>query len=186
MPIRARRKEIVGKDMANVITGLRILFSIGLFFFPLPSAAFYCLYLGAGFSDMMDGTVARLTHTESEFGSKLDTLADAVFVAVCLVKLLPMLHLVAWQYAWIAVIAEIKVANAVFGFITQKESTDVHSVMNKITGGVLFVLPLTLSLFDPLYSVSVVCFVATFAAIEEWRIIRGEFAKNEFSGRLLA
>ena len=172
--------------MANLITGLRILFSIGLFFCPLPSAAFYVLYLGAGFSDVIDGAVARITHTESEFGSKLDTLADAVFVAVCLVKLLPILHPAAWQYAWIAVIAEIKVVSAVFGLIAQKKSMEVHSAMNKITGGVLFSLPLTLPLIDPVFSVTVVCFVATFAAIEERIILKGKFAKNEFTDRLLA
>ena len=151
-----------------------MLFSIGLFFCPLPSTAFYVLYLGAGFTDMIDGTVARLTHSESEFGAKLDTVADAVFVAVCLIKLLPTLHLPAWQYAWVAVIAAIKVMNALLGYITQKQFTDVHSLMNKVTGGLLFILPLTLSIVNHVYSVSVVCFVATFAAVQEGvLIIRG-------------
>ena len=158
--------------MANAITALRILFSIGLFFCPLPSTAFYVLYLGAGFTDMIDGTVARLTHTESEFGSKLDTIADVVFVGVCLVKLLPILHLPSRLYTWIALIAAIKVMNALLGYITQKQFTDVHSLMNKVTGGLLFILPLTLSVVDHIYSVSVVCFVATFAAIQEYGCIQ--------------
>ena len=153
--------------MANLITVLRILFSIGLVFCPVPSAAFYALYLGAGLTDMLDGLVARITHTESDFGSKLDTIADAVFVAVCLAKLLPILHLPTWQYTWIAVIAAIKVNNAILGYVTQKRFADVHSVMNKVTGGLLFLLPLTLSVMDPVLSVSVVCFSATFAALQE-------------------
>ena len=153
--------------MANLITGLRIIFSIGLLFCPVPSAAFFALYLGAGFTDMIDGTVARITHTESEFGSKLDTIADFVFVAVCLVKFLPILHLPAWQYAWIAVIAAIKAINAGLGYVTQKKFVDVHSVMNKVTGGVLFIFPLTFSVIDPVFSVSAVCLIATFAAVQE-------------------
>lgn len=160
------------KHIANLITGLRMVFSTGLLFCPVPSTAFYALYLSAGFTDMIDGTVARLTHTESEFGAKLDTVADFVFVAVCLAKLLPILNLPVWQYAWIAGIAAIKVINVIFGYITKKKFIDVHSVMNKVTGGVLFVFPLTPSFVDPVFSVSAVCLVATIAAIQEGYFIR--------------
>ncbi len=120
---------------------------------------------------MIGGTVARITHTESEFGSKLDTAADCVFVAVCLIKLLPVLHLTAWRYAWVVVIAAIKVINVISGYVMQRKIVDVHSVMNKMTGGVLFVLPLTVSVIDPVFSVSAVCLVATFAAVQENRYI---------------
>ena len=40
------------------------------------SPAFYSFYIVAGVSDMIDGIVARKTGTTSEFGSKLDTVAD--------------------------------------------------------------------------------------------------------------
>ncbi|MDD6071017.1 MAG: CDP-alcohol phosphatidyltransferase family protein [Clostridiales bacterium] len=66
--------------MANIITSSRILCSVVLFFFPAFSTAFYVLYGIAGFTDMIDGTVARKTGTVSEFGSRLDTIADFVFV----------------------------------------------------------------------------------------------------------
>ena len=158
--------------MANLITVLRTLFSIGLLFCPVPSTAFYALYLSAGFTDMIDGTVARITHTESEFGAKLDTVADFVFVAVCLAKLLPILHLPTWQYAWIAGIAAVKAINAISGYVAQKKIVDVHSVMNKVTGGVLFVFPLTLSFVDPVFSASAVCLIATIAAIQEGHVMR--------------
>lgn len=45
--------------MANIITGIRILCSIALLAVPACSAFFYVLYLTAGVSDMIDGTVAR-------------------------------------------------------------------------------------------------------------------------------
>ena len=114
----------------------------------------------------------RKTGTVSEFGSRLDTAADIVFVAVCLIKLLPVLHVPGWLYIWIAVIALIKVANIVVGYIRQKEFTAVHSVMNKVTGGMLFVFPLTLTFIDLRYSAAVVCMVATAAAMQEGYLIR--------------
>ena len=79
------------KQIANIITGLRILCSILLLFFPVFGAGFYIIYLLCGFSDMIDGTVARKTNSISEFGSKIDTIADLVFVAVSLIKLFPII-----------------------------------------------------------------------------------------------
>ena len=75
--------------MANIITGLRIVISAVLLFCPAFSPVFYVLYLFAGFSDIIDGAVARRTNTAGEFGAKLDTAADFVFAAVCMLKLLP-------------------------------------------------------------------------------------------------
>ena len=59
--------------MANLITGTRILCSAALLICPAFSASFYVLYLMAGLTDMIDGAVARMTGTTSEFGAKLDT-----------------------------------------------------------------------------------------------------------------
>ena len=94
--------------MANIITGIRIVLSVALLFFPALSPAFFVLYIAGGLSDMIDGAVARRTGTVSEFGSRLDTFADIVFAAVCLIKLLPILDVPVWLYVWVAVIAIIK------------------------------------------------------------------------------
>ena len=70
---------------------------------------------------MIDGTVARKTNTVSEFGSKLDTFADFVFVAVCFIKLIPILDIPVWLWVWIGIIAVIKIINVVFGFVIHKK-----------------------------------------------------------------
>ena len=158
--------------MANIITGIRIVISVVLLFCPVLSPTFYALYITAGVSDMIDGAVARRTGTASEFGSRLDTAADIIFVAVCMIKLLPVLHVPVWLYLWIAIIALIKVANIAVGYIRQKEFISVHSMINKVTGGLLFVFPLTLAFIDLRYSAAVVCMVATAAAIQEGQLIK--------------
>ena len=158
--------------MANIITGIRILCSISLLFVPVFSPAFYVLYLIAGVSDMVNGTVARKTGTVSEFGSKLDTTADFVLVAVCLIKLIPVLHIPSWLIVWITIIALIKMINIIVGYVMYKEFVAVHTVMNKVTGILLFILPLTLTFIDLKYSGAFVSAVATFAAIREGHYIR--------------
>lgn len=158
--------------MANIITIVRILCSIAILFCPVFSVAFYSLYIASGLTDIADGWVARKTNTVSEFGSKLDTIADFIFVVVCLFKLIPVLDIPTWLFIWIGIIVLIKVINIVSGFVVQKQFVAVHSVMNKVTGVLLFVLPLTLPFIDLRYSAAVVCAIATFAAIQEGHFIR--------------
>ena len=160
------------KNIANIITGSRIVFSLSILFTPPLSPIFYVLYGAAGLSDMIDGTVARKTNTVSSFGAKIDTIADFILVAVCLIKLLPILDIPVWLWIWIAVIALIKVINIISGAIMLKRMIVLHTVMNKITGALCFLLPFTLSFIDLKYSAIFVCAVATFAAIQEGHYIR--------------
>ncbi|MCR4658332.1 MAG: CDP-alcohol phosphatidyltransferase family protein [Lachnospiraceae bacterium] len=158
--------------MANIITGFRVFISIVLLFFPVLSPVFYTLYLIAGLSDMIDGTIARRMNAVSEFGAKFDTVADFVFVVVCLIKLLPVISMPAWLCIWIVMIAFIKIINIISGYIVQRKLATVHSVMNKVTGILLFILPLTFFILPLKYSAIPVCAVATFAAVQEGHFIR--------------
>ena len=157
--------------MANIITVIRIILSIALLLCQAFSPAFFALYIAAGASDMIDGAVARKTDTVSEFGSKLDTIADIVFAAVCMIKLFPVLDVPVWLYIWIAVIASIKLVNIAAGYIRQKQFVAVHSIINKVTGVLLFVFPLTLTFIGLKYSAVFVCIIATAAAVYEGYLI---------------
>ncbi|MBE6649956.1 MAG: CDP-alcohol phosphatidyltransferase family protein [Ruminococcaceae bacterium] len=153
--------------MANIITGSRILGSILLLFFPVFSLEFYITYLICGFSDMADGTIARKTNSTSKFGSQLDTIADFIFVVVSLFKLLPTLHIPWWLWIWGGVIAVIKISNIVLGYVSKKQFISLHTIMNKVTGLLLFLLPLTISFAELKYIAIVVCSIATISAIQE-------------------
>ena len=165
--------------LANLISGTRILCSAALLICPAFSASFYVLYLMAGLTDMIDGAVARMTGTTSEFGAKLDTAADFVFVAVCLWKLLPSLAVPLWLWIWIVLIALIKMINIISGYVIQKRFVAMHTIMNKVTGILLFILPLTLPIVELKYSAPLVCAAATFAAIQEGHFIRTERENRE-------
>ncbi|MBQ7714272.1 MAG: CDP-alcohol phosphatidyltransferase family protein [Clostridia bacterium] len=158
--------------MANIITVVRIICSIGMLFVPVFSPAFYVLYLTAGVSDMVDGTVARKTGSASDFGSKLDTAADLILVAVCLVKMIPVLNFELWMFISGGIILIIKMINIISGFVVLKKLVTVHSVMNKIAGALLFILPLTVRIIDFRYGAAIVCVVAAVAAVQEGHYIR--------------
>ena len=158
--------------MANIVTSCRILFSILMLFSPAFSAWFYTLYLLCGFTDMVDGTIARKTNTDSKFGARLDSVADFIFVVAALIKLLPAMHIPRWLWIWVTAIAIIKIFNVVSGFVCSKRLIVEHTIMNKITGFLLFLLPLTLTFIKLEYSAVVVSFIATFSAVQEGYLIR--------------
>lgn len=158
-------------NLANGITFFRILCSLALLFCMPLSLPFYVLYTAAGLSDIFDGWIARKTNTATKFGAKLDTLADIVFTAVVLLKLLPILELPAWMIVWVGVIALIKLVNIVIGFVRHHTLTAVHSVINKVTGVLVFILPFTIQIINIRYTAGLVCVVATVAAIMESRTV---------------
>ena len=165
-------------NLANGITFSRILCSLALLFFMPLSLPFYVLYTAAGLSDIFDGRIARKTNTATKFGAKLDTFADIVFAAVVLIKLLPILELPVWMIVWVGVIALIKLVNIAIGFVRHHTLTAVHSVINKVTGVLVFILPFTLQIIDIRYTAGLVCVVATVAAIMESRSIVSDIKQN--------
>ena len=164
-------KTIAVINLPNGITLLRILCSLVLLFCMPLSLPFYVLYAAAGLSDILDGFIARKTNTATQFGAKLDTFADIVFAAAVLIKILPILNLPVWIIIWVGVIALIKLVNIVIGFIRRHTLTAVHSVINKVTGALVFILPFTLPIINIRYTAPLVCIVATVAAITESRTI---------------
>ena len=158
--------------MANIITAIRILLSFMLLFARTFSPGFIAVYLLAGLTDMVDGTVARKTGTASKFGEKLDTVADICFLTVAACKLLPVIRVPFWLWLWTGGIAVVKVTNIIAGFTLRGEFPAVHSVENKAVGLLLFLFPLSISLVKPMYGASLVCAMATFAAVREGKYIR--------------
>jgi CDP-diacylglycerol--glycerol-3-phosphate 3-phosphatidyltransferase len=163
------------KQIANVLTGCRILGSILLLFFPAFSLGFYVTYLLCGLSDMVDGTIARRTNSVSRFGSQLDTVADMVFVIASLIKVLPAIDVPLWLWIWGGAIALIKVGNIIWGYVVRRQFVSIHTIMNKVTGFILFLLPLTLSFMELDFAAMFVCLIATISAIQEGFLIIGFF-----------
>ena len=153
--------------IANIVTGFRIFGSILLLFCPVFSGAFYGVYALCGMSDMVDGTIARMTNSSSRFGSQLDTIADLIFVAVSLIQVLPAIHIPGWLWLWGGVIAVIKIGNIAWGYVSMRRFISLHTTMNKVTGLLLFLLPLTLSFMELRCCSVAVCTIATLAAIQE-------------------
>ncbi|MCX7715524.1 MAG: CDP-alcohol phosphatidyltransferase family protein [Clostridia bacterium] len=155
------------KWIANIVTVIRIIIAPIILFAELFSFGFYTLYILCGVTDMADGFIARRTHSESKVGELLDSIADLIFIVVCMIKILPIVSIWLWLWIWIAVIALIRVINLILGYIYQRKLLFLHTTFNKITGILLFMLPLTITFLNINHFAIIVSAVATFAAVQE-------------------
>ena len=160
------------KYTANLISLTRIPFGIALLFFPALSAGFFVFYTLGALSDVLDGFIARRTDTDSDIGSRIDSLTDVFFIAMMLIVLLPALDIPLWLWVWLFVIIGIKVVNIICGYSMYGKFVPSHTMLNKIAGLLVFIFPFSLLWMDLVYSASFVSAVATLAAAQEGHYIR--------------
>lgn len=151
---------------ANALTAARIVLAVNMLFWPTLSVPFAVFYLLAGLTDMADGFAARITHTESAVGAKLDSTADAVFFAVCALKILPRLSLDGWIWAWIILIAVMRIAAAAVRVSRSRSYAPPHTPADKLTGLLLFLFPMAIPLADIDLLAAIICVFATAAAVK--------------------
>ena len=66
----------------------------------------------------------------------------------------------------------IKICNIICGYVYYKKLTLPHTIMNKITGFILFIAPLIIQCIDLVIVEILICILATFSAIQEGHYIR--------------
>lgn len=160
------------KHLANALTVNRMVLSVVLLFLPAFSVGFFILYTLCGLSDMLDGTVARRTGTASEKGARLDSLADLVFVGACLIRILPQIAMPGWLWVLIGLIVLIRIGNLICGYTQRRKLILSHTVANKVTGTLLFLLPFMIRSVPLLYLALPITAVSLFAALQEGHFIR--------------
>ena len=154
------------KHLANIVTFSRIIAAIGLFFFTTVSGHFIAVYSYCGFSDFIDGPIARKTNSSSLLGARLDTIGD-VLTYLALAKILFLESLIPfWVILWFAVSVIGFITSAVISKVRHGQFYFVHSLFGKILGGCLFLLPFAIKLINGLICMGIVCMVSSIAAGE--------------------
>ncbi|MBU3142028.1 CDP-alcohol phosphatidyltransferase family protein [Clostridium sp. CF012] len=155
------------KLIANYVSIARIFLSLTLAFTKPLSIAFSVIYLICGISDVFDGYIARKTETTSKLGEKLDSVADLIMLVVLMIVLYPIINLKVQIIVWIVIIAITRLVSMMVVFVKYKTFGILHTYANKITGLVLFALPLSFDFIDPDVFMYIICVVASISAIEE-------------------
>lgn len=131
------------KNLANIITITRIIGSISLIFLPVLSKGFYIVYTYSGISDVLDGFVARKTHSESKLGSILDSISDLLFYTIMMLKIMPYLKKYLPKFVWVIIFFVLFLRICLYALIgiTKHKIISNHTYLNKLTGLTMFFLP---------------------------------------------
>ncbi len=158
-----------------------------MFFTKSLSSLFFVIYTLCGLSDAVDGHVARKTGTTSEFGTKLDSIADLLFYFAMFFKVLPELTDQLTPLLWsIAIgVVTVRIFTYMMVAVKHKRFASLHTYANKITGLVIFSVPYFLVYKLGVAICSVLAFVSAYAAIEELIIHLRSSSYNEDTKTLL-
>lgn len=164
------------KNLANYISISRMVLSVVLIKTKVFSVLFYLIYCYCGLSDILDGHIARKNKKETKEGAMIDSIADIIFVLVSILKTLPALNLSKRIIIWIVAITVIKFCNIILGCIYHKRLVLPHTIPNKITGILVFIIPFVH--VKILYII--VLTIATFSAIYEGYYIKNTNIMEDF------
>ena len=171
MKMDMKKENIKSKilTVSNGITTLRIIGSVALVFLGYTSPLFIVIYTLTGLTDVLDGWIARLTGTAGKFGATLDSIADLLFYTVMTVKFLPVLLKTLPVEIWygVTVVLLIRLSAYTTTAIKYHSFASLHTILNKLTGGAVFLMPYAVFLsWERVYGWIVVA-IAFIASSEE-------------------
>ena len=134
---------MIKKNIANFITLIRIFGAIALIFLEPLSLPFFIVYGVCGFSDAIDGLVARKLGISSAFGSVLDSFSDLLFYGVMAAKIFPTLQrlLSVFQWVIIAVPTALHLIAYIVCMIKFGKFSAIHTYANKVLGALVYFYP---------------------------------------------
>ena len=129
--------------LPNLLTALRIAGAVCMIFMPPLTQAFFIIYTLCGVSDVLDGTIARARHSESDFGARLDSIADLLFYAVMLLRIFPVLWERLPRVIWllVAIVLLMRAASYITAAVKYRRFASLHTLLNKLTGFGVFMIP---------------------------------------------
>lgn len=156
-------------NAADCMTVCRIVGTLVLSALCPLSPVFFWVYALTGLTDVLDGWIARLTKTASDFGARLDSIADILFYAVMLFRIFPYLWNMLPKDIWyaVAVIIIVRISAYLLAAVKYRHFVSLHTYLNKLTGVVVFIIPFLLTTEYTIIYCRGVCTVAAAAALEE-------------------
>ena len=163
------------KYIPSILTALRMLGAVLLLLTKPLTLPFYLLHIFCGLTDALDGAFARALHASSRLGAQLDSIADLMFYGVMMGKLMPILMERMPSSLWWIVGAAVFIRLCAYGVAaaTQHRFSALHTILNKLTGLLVFLIPgmLALPAAVPLcHGVAVMALISS--AHELWLHIR--------------
>ena len=153
----------------NMLSIIRIICAVLLILFINYPTVFIFLYVTVGLTDILDGFIARKLKIESEFGARLDSIADFFFYIILvfiIIKLYSSIIITNLKMIVIAIIF-IRLLNMLLTKLKYKKIVFVHTLANKISGILLYFLPIVLLFIKNNIIIWIILIITFVAALEE-------------------
>lgn len=157
------------KNIPNLITLLRFPGAIALLFLVPLTSIYFIVYTATGFTDVLDGFLARKMNLNSPFGAKLDSAADLLFYSISIVRLLPKLTKILPAYFWLIIgtIILCRLASYIISAVRFHRFASHHTLLNKFTGIFVFLVPYFLITPIKVEYCFAVCIVGILSTVED-------------------
>ena len=154
------------KYLANILSLSRIPLAFILFCCKEINALFLSVYIICGFTDFIDGPIARKTNSSSSLGAAFDTVGD-MLTYLALTKILVANKLVpVWVLIWIISAGVLFVICTFISKYRFQKFYLPHTYLGKIFGGTIFLLPFAIKIIPKDIYLSIICSIATTNAVE--------------------
>ncbi|MTI61135.1 MAG: CDP-alcohol phosphatidyltransferase family protein [Firmicutes bacterium] len=160
------------KIIPNTLSIFRIILS-GLLIISFPyKTIFILIYLLSGLTDILDGFIARKYNIATKLGAKLDSIADIIFYIVLLIIFFIWFRNILIKYKWLIIITiTIRVSTIIIGIVKFKNIVFIHTVANKITGLMIYCIPIYIILLNSNILILVTTITSIISALEEFLIM---------------
>ena len=162
------------KNIAKKITITRIVLSIVLLFLNAFTLPFFVVYIYCGISTILDGYLAKKRKEETAEETKLDRIANIIFIAAAMYKIIPELYIPLLLFIWLGFVVIIKIYNMIITYLDHKKISLPESKLTKLAGIMFFIAPLIVANSDTIIVYVLLCLVATAAALNETKLIKLE------------
>ena len=154
------------KQIANILTSVRMIISSILLTFSRLDAAFLALFCVCGITDLIDGPIARATGSQSLLGAKLDTAGD-VLTYFAMAKVLILKKVISVKtLLWFAVPLLGMLLSALIGWLKHHTLVFAHTALAKLFGAGCFLVPFSVAANTISLYLTVLWFVACLAGVE--------------------
>ena len=156
-------------NLPNAITSLRIVGAAAMLFLEPFSFWFFATFIICGLSDAVDGIIARAMNCCTDFGTKLDSVADLSFYSVMLLRVLPFLwtHLPKYVFVYAGAVIAVRLVCYIYVGVKHRKFASIHTYANKLTGFSLFIVPLVAPTPLLLFFSLAVCTFGAYSSVEE-------------------
>ena len=176
-----RENKII--NIPNILSFLRILLSLNIFFIWYKSYILLSIILIIGFTDILDGFIARKFNQKTIVGAWLDSIADFVFyISLIIIIIYDINKILELKYFFIIILI-LKILSIIMCFIKYKKIGFLHTLGNKITGIIIFIGICIFILFKDNLGIRIGPYFSILSSLEELIInIIGKKYKENIKG----